>query len=473
LGFIAGGKVKRVEASGGGVLELADVSVRAGAAWSRTGVILFEPRPGVFASVPATGGPVSTFLTGLAYLDWPSFLPDGRHFLFYGADRERHGIFVGELGSTETTFLTSSDFQAKYAEPGYLLFVRGETLLAQPFDATHLTLHGEPRVIAEGIWGFAGAARASFSVSSTGALAYINATLWNTQLTMVDRSGRSLGAVRPPAHVADGPQISPDGSRLAISFLTGLKPDVWIVNLSTGASARATFSADATVPLWSSDNRHFLFSATPPSSSPQLVLKDSEGDRAEKVIAMLDGASRAWDWSRDGRFVVYGQLSEQGSAELWVLPLEGDRKPYLFAQSGYHKTEAQIAPNGRWLAYTSYESGRDEVYVQSFPQPGDKRQVSTAGGMQPRWRADGKELFYLGADQNLMAVPVTTEGAFEAGSPKALFKTRLIPQGSQSVYFPTKYDVMPDGRRFVIDGPPEDPGPPITVVLNWPAALKE
>jgi hypothetical protein len=167
-------------------------------------------------------------------------------------------------------------------------------------------------------------------------------------------------------------------------------------------------------------------------------------------------------------------VGTQHASDLWVLPRVGDRKPFPFAQSSFNKTQAQVSPNGRWLVYTSYESGKDEVYVQSFPAPGSRRQLSLAGGMQPRWRRDGAELFYLGSDQTLMAVPVTTtEGAFEAGLPRPLFRTRMIPQGSQSLWFDTMYDVSPDGQRFLILGPPDEPGPAITVVLNWLGGLKK
>jgi hypothetical protein len=157
---------------------------------------------------------------------------------------------------------------------------------------------------------------------------------------------------------------------------------------------------------------------------------------------------------------------------LWLLPLAGDHRPTPFLQTPFIKTQAQISPDGRWIAYTSNESGTDEVYIQSFPKAGNKRQASTNGGVQPRWRKDGQELFYLASDQRLMAVRVKLDAAFEAHAPVPLFRTRLIPQGSQSLGLPTAYDVSPDGQRFVVTIPPEDLGPPITVVLNWIAALK-
>lgn len=179
------------------------------------------------------------------------------------------------------------------------------------------------------------------------------------------------------------------------------------------------------------------------------------------------------DWSSDGRFVVYSAGGEQGASDLWVLPLLGDRQPAPFLKTAFNKTQAQVSPNGRWIAYTSYESGGDEVYVQSFPTAGSKRQVSAGGGVQPRWRRDGKELFYLASDQRLMAIPVSGGTSLAADAPIALFKTRLLTHGSQALGLPTLYDVSPDGQWFLLVVPPEESRTPITVVQNWMAALKK
>jgi dipeptidyl aminopeptidase/acylaminoacyl peptidase len=209
----------------------------------------------------------------------------------------------------------------------------------------------------------------------------------------------------------------------------------------------------------------------------RLIVKNASGSgEDEPLLEFKAPANKAlWDWSADGRFVVYSVASPEtkGVSDLWVLPLDGARRPFPFLQSTFHKTQAQVSPDGRWIAYTSYESGKDEVYVQRFPTPGDKRQISVDGGVQPRWRRDSTELFYLATDQNLMAVPVKTGGTFEAGSPVPLFRTRLLPQGSQALFFYTAYDVSADGQRFVLNVPPEDPGAPITVVLNWTAVRKK
>jgi Tol biopolymer transport system component len=252
-----------------------------------------------------------------------------------------------------------------------------------------------------------------------------------------------------------------------------------VINVADAAASRLTFTAgSAPSPVWAADGR-VLYQLSTGRGGAAVYARNANGAGSEDLIGSLESnepraASRSayvWDTSRDGQFLVYSIIGRQGAADLWVLPLDGDRKPYPFAESPFHKTQAQISPNGRWIAYTSYDSGKDEVYVQSFPSPGSRRQIST-GGMQPRWRRDGRELFYLGSDQSIHVLPVQTDGPFQAGNPTALFRARILPQGSQSIWFETAYDVSPDGQRLLFAVPPDDAGPPMTVVLNWPAVMK-
>jgi len=475
MGFIADGKLKRIDIAGGPVQIVADSTspFRSGATWSRDGVIVFSPSPDRLAAVPAAGGSVTTVVTAdattkQAFLTWPDFLPDGRHFLFYASSAvpERSGVYVGSLDSKETKQILTTDIQAKYAEPGYLLFPRGDTLMAQPFDASRLETSGEPVAIADGVWFARTAHHASFSVSKTGTLAYVNASQWDRQLVWFDRGGRARGSVEPPARDANGtPQLSADGARVAVARGEYGAGDIWILDATHGTPSRVTFSPEGHgLPVFSGDGRRLLF-----QTGPQVIVKDLITG-SENVVIEEQPRSVA-DWSRDGRFLLFARA--RLGADVWAVDLKGDRRPFPYLETAANETQAQLSPDGRWVAYTSNESGRDEVYVQRFPMPGSKRQISSAGGAMPRWRRDGKELFYLAADQFLTAVPIRSEGAFEVGPDIKLFRTRLVVQGSESSGLATAYDASPDGQRFLLDGPPEDPGPPMTVVFNWLGSLKK
>jgi serine/threonine protein kinase/Tol biopolymer transport system component len=471
IGFIANAKLNRVDLAGGPVQTLADAPVRVGAAWSRDGVIVFTPRPNQLASVPATGGPVTPIVTedrvqGPVLLAWPDFLPDGRHFI-YVAQRQSSddsGVYVASLDSKETKLILRADMQAKYAAPGYLLFMRDDTLMAQPFNLRRLELYGTPSAVAAGVWFARGFAHASFSASVSGTVVYVNGSTWYEQLVWVDRSGRPLGQIgEPDRYGAITPQLSPDAEKVGIGGGEYGRDDIWVLDTSRGTRSRITFSPeDDGTPVWSGDGRHLMF-----QTGTRVIVKDLEHGTDEVMFEATRG-ERVADWSKDGDVVA---LSRNGH-EIWVLPLIGERRPFLFQETAANETQAQLAPDGRWIAYTSNESGRDEVYMQSFPKPGSKRQISTDGGAMPRWRRDGRELFFLAANQIMMAVPVATNGqSLSLGAPVPLFRTRLIVQGSESSGLPTSYDVAPDGKRFLLNGPPEDAGPAMTVVLNWAGAL--
>lgn len=235
---------------------------------------------------------------------------------------------------------------------------------------------------------------------------------------------------------------------------------------------RLTLQPGAAEPIWSDDASRILFQWARGPAESVVSVQDASGNGPATDVGAI-GTGHVWDWSPDGRRIVFGKLVPGQAVGLWVLPVGANGAAVPFADSRFNETQAQIAPDGRWIAYTSYESGRDEVYVDSFPTAGNRRQISVGGGMQPRWRRDGSELFYLSPDQILMAVPVTTTpGRFDAGRARPLFRTQIVPQGSQSIWFDTMYDVTPDGRRILVNGPPADPGPPMTVVLNWSAGSR-
>ena len=474
IGFVAAGKLKRVDAGGGQVMTLADGAARSGATWSSTGVILFRRQGGEFATVPETGGPVSTVLKSQQQ-NWASFLPDGRHFIFHAAPADgARGVYVGSLGSQTTKLVLPGDFGAVFAAPDYLISSRGEGLVfAQHFDLMRLEVTGEPFSVAEGVWEALGSARVSVSAAG-GVLAYINASIANVQLAWFDRSGRPLGTFGEPGQYGgQSPRISPDGANVALTHdgsigggVSAAGSGVWVTRLDDGNTRRLTLEPGAGTPIWSSDGSRILFRWARGANESAVSIQDARGSGPASLVGAIGGV--VWDWSPDGQRIVFGR---DRPMDLWILPVAGgDAVP--FARSPFSKTQAQISPDGRWIVYTSLDTGHDEVYVDSFPVAGNRRQVSVGGGMQPRWRRDGSELFYLAPDQTLMAVRGTMEsGYFDHGRATPLFRTRLQTIGSQITGFGAFYDVTRDGQRFLINGPPADPGPPMTVVQNWTAGL--
>jgi serine/threonine protein kinase len=472
IGFIADAKIKTVDLADGTVQVVTDAGVRIGPAWAPDGTILFVRRPGELAAIAATGGTIRSVLTDANQSSptvraWPRFLPDGRHFIFWGSgdQAEHRGIYVGSLDSSEARFLVKSDFRAWYAPPGLLVFPRDETLMAQPFDTTRLELTGTPTAVAEGVWFARGAAQSSFSVSETGALAYVNASLADSQLDWFDRRGRPLGSLAAAMRYGGlTPQVSPDDRRVAIGRGELGREDIWILSMPDGGATRLTFSPESDgLPVWASDGQRVLF-----KTGAQIQAKNVDTGVDEVLVPSTAGNVN--DWTRDGRYVLMQRFIGAG-IDLWVQPLTGDRRPYPFAETPFNEAQATVSPDGQWVAYTCNETGRDEVYVQSFPTAGRKRQVSTDGGAMPRWRDDGQELFYLAGNQFITAVPVSGGPSLTLGAAVPLFRTRLIVSGSESTGLPTLYDVTSDGERFLLRYPPADAGSPITVVLNWQRAL--
>jgi Tol biopolymer transport system component len=242
-----------------------------------------------------------------------------------------------------------------------------------------------------------------------------------------------------------------------------LRGDLWLLDALRATPTRVTFEpGDHGVPVWSGDSRRIVFQL-----GSKVIVQNLESNAQETIFDLQKGLVA--DWSQDGRFL----LLTTSPADFWAVDLSGDHKPFPVLTSPANETQAQLSPDAKWIAYTSNESGRDEVYLQSFPVPGHKRQISVEGGVMPRWRRDGKELFYLAASQYLMSVRVNNPALLGLDPPVPLFRTRLIVQGSEATGLPTAYDVSADGQRFLLNGPPEDPGPPMTVVLNWTAAVKK
>ncbi|HET6645921.1 MAG TPA: hypothetical protein VFH01_01250, partial [Pyrinomonadaceae bacterium] len=478
IGFFAAGKLKKIEISSGTVQTLCGAPTPRGATWSRNGVIVFGPSPNnQLFQVPVAGG-VPVPVTKLdpsrqeASHRWPHFLPDGRHFLFtVVGGPQSQGIYVTSLDGGETRrLLNIPNSVAAYAPPGYLLFRRESTLMAQAFDADKLQLSGEPFPVAEQVGFDLGTFQTFFSVSQTGLLAYSSNTGGKTQLTWTDRSGKEVGLVGQPGNYIR-PSLSPDGKRIVVdgSDLQGNR-DVWLFDLTSGNPTRFTFDpAQELFAVWSPDGSRIVF-ASDRQGPRNLYQRSATGAGKEELLLKTDLNAYASDWSDDGRFIVYGVTDPKTNVDVWVLPLFGDQKPFPFLQTEANERGARFSQDVRWIAYISDESGISQVYVQSFPASGGKWQVSTNGGYYVHWRRDGKELFYVSTDNKMMAVDVKGEGpTFEVGAPKALFDLRVPSFNNPQAQF----EVTADGQKFLIPNTfGENTSVPITVVLNWPTDLK-
>jgi Tol biopolymer transport system component len=486
LAFFGNGKLSKVDAGGGPVQVLCDVPDGRGGSWSPEGVILFNPDgSGTFPllRVSAAGGtPTPATRLDRARGDedhrWPEFLPDGRHFIFYilGVQREKSVIAAGSLDSTETRVLALSDTRAAYTPPGYLLFGRGGALMAQAFDAAKLRLSGEATPVAQDLGTVATpAAYAAFSASRTGTLCYRPGALEQGRLLWFDRAGKPLGAAGPPAHLTE-PDLSPDGKHVAAEWTDpNGKNNVWLLDLQRDALSRFSFGAPAedSEATWSPDGTHIAF-VSARSKASNIYQKLANGSGGEELLYSdsLDKNISLDDWSRDGHCLVFEMSDPKNKQDLWILPLDGSRKPVPYLQTPFTEAHSRISPDGRWLAYSSDESGHSEIYVQSFPVTGGgKFQVSAQGGDQALWRSDGKELYYLAPDRKLMAVGVSTRAGFQYEAPRALFQTRApAPMISG---FRDNYMVAPGGQKFLVYTLDESSSAsqPIITVLNWTSAL--
>ena len=485
LAFFTGKEgLKIIDEFGGRPRTLGRVpAITLGAMWVPDGRLVLGSLSRGLVALSANGGSLQTQLTSfdLAHGEggqlFPTMLPDGRHFLYLSEPSS--SIWVASLDSKETTHLMNADSQAVYVPPGYLLFVRRQTLFAQPFDHRRLMLTGEPEPIAEDVlteltYG------ADFTASSNGVLAYRTGTLHvRTQLTWVDRLGKRLGTVGPPGRYANI-ELSPDGTRVALEALDPrtYTKDIWIMELGRGVLTPLTFdSRNETFPIWSPDGHSVMF-ASDREGGWQLYRRRANGVGGDERVATTSEAMVPQSWAPDGQSVVYLLRP----SNLGVLSLAEPRTPRLFDQArfeglGRNDGWGQVSPDGRWLLYGSNESGQYEVYVQSFPIRGNGRwQVSKDGGMSPRWRGDGREVFYYSTpDGLLVAVPITTGTTLTVGEAGPLFKANLLGGPFPSILWRMQYAVTSDGQRFLLNEPLEDAyvRAPITVVTNWTAAVKK
>jgi eukaryotic-like serine/threonine-protein kinase len=465
LGFFADGKIKKIDVGGGPPLVLAEAPMGRGGSWSRDGTILFAPNEGQgIHRVPASGGAdvvVTKIGSGEEAHRYPAFLPDGRHFVFL-ADAPRtedHHLKAGSLDSGETVELTAAVSNVRYADPGMLLFMRSGTLLAQPFDPSRLKLTGDPRVLARDLVECVESNhRFEFTLSETGVLAYRSADP-TSQLTWVDRTGRHLEPVGPRGRFREF-KLSPDGRGISLERrdADGRIGDLWLLSPARGITSRLTFRPGSECCLtWSPDGSEVVFGSAR-SGLDDLYRKSPADPARETLLLTWPEGAVATSWSPDGRSLLFESLAPATKTDIWILPMEGGGKPEPLIQGPFEEHDAIFSPDGKWIAYVSDESGREEVYLRPFPVGSRRYQVSTAGGTAPAWRGDAREVFFIGKENRLMSAEIPTHGPeIQVATPVELFPLpgdRFIP--------------APDGRRFLVDVRSEDAfSSPLTVVLNW------
>ena len=484
------GQLKKIEASGGPPRDICAAVMGGQPVWMRDNTILFtEFRKGI-RRVSADGGqpvPVTVIDTAQRELNlfWPSPLPDGRHFLYMVTRLEPNGrrgtpiVYVGSLDhpSAAKSRARTRGWCIRLLATSF--YVQEGTLLAQAFDVNRFQLTGEPVRLADGLDYFRSTGAAGFSVSEHGVLAHHGGS-GALELVWFDRTGRRIGTVGTPQRFGNL-RLSPDGQQVAAEVVDPRlgTSNIWIHHIARGTPTRFTSDFnDEMIPVWSPNGDRIIFGSdrgTGLDASADFFEKQSDGTGDEKLFFDQLGFQGLEDWSSDGRWVVYTYDNrETGGNDLWMLPGAGDTKPEPFQRNRFDEWGARFSPNSEWVAFVTDESGTFEIYVTPFRRSGSRSAVSIGGGIAPRWRRDGKELFYITSDgKSVMAVPVELAPSFKAGAP-----VRLFAIGSETGFRGrarnVPYDVSPDGQRFLINVATAEPASSrITVVMNWAAALQQ
>jgi Tol biopolymer transport system component len=476
LGFFAEGKLKRIDIDGGRPLVVADALAGRGGTWNRDGVILFSP--GVsdpIMRVSIGGGradaltEINTHGTGRDHR-WPQFLPDGRRFLFsstLGAVETR-GIYIGSLDKTPYVRVLAGDSAGRFAAPDRLLTIVQGALQVYAFDPASGVVSGAPVAIAQGFAGGVGA----MAASDTGMLAYRTGSAQRRQLVWVDRTGTVLRAVGEPEAGNNGsPELSADEQSVVVFSGRSGDNDIWLIELARNLARRITDGPPADAhPVWDPDGQHIVFNTGRFPGRGTQVRATLNGAPLEPLFPRGDVGGTAVSWTRDRQYVLLRRENPKTNADLIAVAMR-DQQEVIVSQSPYEEVEGQFSPDGKWVAFVSTESGRPEVFLQSFPDAKARTQISTAGGTQVRWSADGKEIFYLAPDGKLTAAGVDLGGAApQVKLPVALFQTYLAT-GTNVIGNKPQYAVSRDGR-FLLNAAVESPSSPIVISINWMKNLK-
>ena len=481
VGFFGGGKLKTIVIAGGAPRTLASTPAARGGSWGADGTIIYVPEPNSPVYRVSDKGGAAIPVTALDRKRrevghrWPMFI-DARHFTFTAqGPPETTGIYLASMDRPETTRLAGAFSNAAFID-GHLLFVVDGMLVAQSIDVEGGRLLGNSVEVAGPVAFVAGLGLVAFSVSSNGALAYMagGGEAASTRLEWFDRQGKPLGTLGSGTELATYnayyQRLSPDGRMVAISEFRSATADLWLVDTNREVSTRFTFD-DATEinPVWSPDGTQLMFTSNT-TGIYDIFRQPVSGNGKQIALLKSDTQKYPTDWSSDGRTILFTNIDPKTQSDIWAISAAGDGKPEPLIVTPFNEYAARMSPDGHWIAYTSDESGRPEVYVQRLPSLTEKSQISTQGGSEPQWRSDGRELFYLALNRTLTSVPITTAPAFSAGRPAKIFDT--IVDTTLGSFHAFHYSPAPDGQRFLVSVSALSPSS-ITVVLNWAARLRE
>jgi eukaryotic-like serine/threonine-protein kinase len=474
LGFFTDGKLETIDLDGGSPQVICDAPFARGGAWMADGTIVFSPNTQTsLMRVSINGGTPAPMTTLDASQHtshrWPFLLPDGKHFLYLAINHDtsksaNNTIYYASVDGRENRPLFRAQTNAVYAN-GYVLFARGDQLMAQAFDAPAGKLSGEARILARGVMNDVTTWHMDASAAENGLMIYGSGGNADLQLLWQDRTGKKIATIADKFSNLMGAYVSPQGDRVALQIDVGVN-DVWVLDLARGVPTRLTFGpVQNTSPVWSPDGKWIAY-ASMRNGHSFVYRKRSDGSGAEELVLGDDLADTLSDWTRDGKYLLYSHGGMTLDAEIWALPLQGERKPFMVVQHAAVLYGARVSPDGHWLAYESNESGTVQLYLVPFPSGQGKWQVTSKGSSIPAWTRDGKELFYMDPGFNLFVVSFKdVNGAPQLGPPQQIPVTTSAP----TVFF----DIAPDGKKILIDNVAQQVNPSVTVVTNFTAGLKK